>query len=332
MRDYAKISPQFWTRGSGKRLRGDADAQVVALYLVTSPAANMIGIYYVPFVAVAHETGLGPERVAGAMKRLETAGFAFYDHDAELAWVPNMASYQLGEAISLKDNRHKGVLAELQRVGQHPFVDRFHEKYAEMYSLPPLPRPFTVPPKPLPSPLEASLVAQGRAGEEQEKEQDPPSVVADATPAPAPKRASRRKPQTSWPKGFSVSPAIEAICRAENLPNPHEVIRQFESKCAAKDYRYADWEAAFRDWMRSPITASHFRPWNETDPPAPPPRPEHGPPRDGTPEELDALLAALAEPPSALDRFGPDPGSDIRLKRGTPLSAELEPRTSGANR
>ena len=32
MRDYSKVSPQFWTRGSGKKLRGNADAQVLARF------------------------------------------------------------------------------------------------------------------------------------------------------------------------------------------------------------------------------------------------------------------------------------------------------------
>ncbi len=189
MRDYAKVSPQFWTRGSGKRLRGDADAQVLAMYLVTCPAANMVGIYYVPFVAIAHETGMSDGRASAAMGRLAEAGFAFYDADAELAWVPNMASYQIGDEIALKDNRHKGVVAEIQKVSGHPFVDRFYERYAVAYSLPARPsegsqgQPRT-PCKALPSPLQApSLAVEGSPlqappkgprphGEEQEQEQE----------------------------------------------------------------------------------------------------------------------------------------------------------------
>ncbi len=166
MKDYAKVSPQFWTRGSGKRLRGDPDAQVLAMYLVTCPFANMIGIYYAPFVAIAHETGLGPKQTALAMSRLESAGFATYDHEAEVVWVPNMASYQLGEEMSLRDNRHRGVLAEIQRVSGHRFVDLFLERYGTAYNLPltmkgrsssppPLGSPLEAPPKDLRSPLEA---------------------------------------------------------------------------------------------------------------------------------------------------------------------------------
>ena len=38
------VSPLFWTGDPGKALRGDPDAQRLALYLLTCPNANMIGI------------------------------------------------------------------------------------------------------------------------------------------------------------------------------------------------------------------------------------------------------------------------------------------------
>jgi hypothetical protein len=136
MRDYAKVSPLFWTRGSGKRLRGDADAQVLALYLVTCPNANMVGIYYVPFVAIAHETGLGAERAEAALSRIATSGFAFYDPENELAWVPNMASYQIGDELKEGDKRRGGAIrAELEKIGRHPYVRAFWNTYGAGYGL-----------------------------------------------------------------------------------------------------------------------------------------------------------------------------------------------------
>jgi hypothetical protein len=52
---------------------------------------------------------------------------------------------------------------------------------------------------------------------------------------------------------------MESMCRAEGLPNPHVVIRDFRDKAKANEYRYADWEAAFRTWMRSEITARAYQ-------------------------------------------------------------------------
>jgi len=186
MRDYAKVSPQFWTRGSGKRLRGDADAQVLALYLVTCPNANMVGVYYVPFVSIAHETGLGEKRTRSALKRLSEADFAHYDEDAELAWVPNMAGYQIGDELKEGDKRRGGpIRAEVEKIGKHPFVIAFWQRYGEGYGLGRCPYRLAEapeqhsahpPPMPLPSPLDAPSMGHGaqsgRAGEEQEQEQE----------------------------------------------------------------------------------------------------------------------------------------------------------------
>jgi hypothetical protein len=41
MRDYAKIAPQFWIGSTGK-----------------APHANMLGIYYLPPIFIAHEIGI----------------------------------------------------------------------------------------------------------------------------------------------------------------------------------------------------------------------------------------------------------------------------------
>ena len=70
MRDYGKISPSFWTGKTGKAIKaGGQEAVVVAMYLMSSPHSNMIGLYYLPMMYLAHETGLGFE---GASKGLQT--------------------------------------------------------------------------------------------------------------------------------------------------------------------------------------------------------------------------------------------------------------------
>ena len=70
MRDYATVAPQFWLGKTGRELRKKgAEAQVVSFYLMTSPHANMLGLYYLPILYIAHETGLGLE---GASKGLRS--------------------------------------------------------------------------------------------------------------------------------------------------------------------------------------------------------------------------------------------------------------------
>jgi hypothetical protein len=62
LRDYAKIGPQFWIGSTGKKLREfGTEATIVAFYLLSNPHANMLGLYYLPKLYIAHETPLGPE-------------------------------------------------------------------------------------------------------------------------------------------------------------------------------------------------------------------------------------------------------------------------------
>jgi hypothetical protein len=53
MRDYAKIAPQFWIGSTGK-----------------APHANMLDIYYLPPIFIAHETGIPFEGASKALLNL----------------------------------------------------------------------------------------------------------------------------------------------------------------------------------------------------------------------------------------------------------------------
>ena len=68
MREYAKLAPTFWTGKTGRALkRRGIEGVVVALYLVSSPHSNMLGLFYQPALYLAEETGLPIE---GAWKGL----------------------------------------------------------------------------------------------------------------------------------------------------------------------------------------------------------------------------------------------------------------------
>ena len=89
MRDYAKVSPAFWMGETGRKLRGmGSEVQLVALYLLTSPSANMIGLYYLPIPVLCHETGMSREGASKALRRAFEGGFASYDEASETVWVP----------------------------------------------------------------------------------------------------------------------------------------------------------------------------------------------------------------------------------------------------
>jgi hypothetical protein len=131
MREFTKVSKLFWSLDSGRQHRGDVDAQVLAIYLLTCPNATLTGIYYVPFVTIAHETGLGVERAKSAIARLRAAGYADYDDEGEIVWVPSMADYQFGKTLSA--GKRRVVVAELGRYADHPFVGKFIDRYGSSY-------------------------------------------------------------------------------------------------------------------------------------------------------------------------------------------------------
>jgi len=161
VRDYGTVRPQFWTRGTGKRLRGDADAQRVAFYLMTCPAVHMTGLYYLPLPTLCHEIGIPLEGATKALARLEQEGFAFYDEEAELVFVVNLAREQVGESLAANDNKVRGVWKHVAGFKNHRFFAKFVEIYGRVYHLPVelqavgFETPLEDPTKPLESPSRA---------------------------------------------------------------------------------------------------------------------------------------------------------------------------------
>ena len=135
MRDFAKIRPVFWTKGTGKKLRGDADAQVVALYLMSAPLSHMSGVYYLPFWTICNETGVSRDGVAKALRWLQKEGFAYHDDEADLVFVTNMAREQIGPSMKTADKRVKGLLNHLSDFKNHSFYGDFARAYARAFGL-----------------------------------------------------------------------------------------------------------------------------------------------------------------------------------------------------
>ena len=78
MRDHAIVSPHFWTGETGRQLRKDADAQRIALYLMTCPSANMIGLYYIPIPLISHEVGISLQGASKGLARSSGSANAFW--------------------------------------------------------------------------------------------------------------------------------------------------------------------------------------------------------------------------------------------------------------
>lgn len=136
MRDYSVVSPRFWIGETGKALRGNAPAQVLALYLMTCPHANMIGVFHCPVLYMAHETGLGLEGASEGLRSLIEAGFCTYEPSSEIVFVHRMASFQVADELKPADNRVKSVIREWENIGSDVVRAAFHAIYAVAFHLP----------------------------------------------------------------------------------------------------------------------------------------------------------------------------------------------------
>ncbi len=160
MREYNRAAARFWTGPTGRAIRARGkDAQILALYLFTSPHMNMIGLYYLPIPTITYETGLTADEVRAAMAALDDVHFAYYDEHDELVFLPTAAVHQVGEELDPKDNRAKGVKALLYPYRHHRFARQFIERYKTAYSL-----RINTPPKVLLSPLQAHPKQGGGEG------------------------------------------------------------------------------------------------------------------------------------------------------------------------
>lgn len=204
MRDYATVAPQFWLGKTGRELRKKgAEAQVVSFYLMTSPHANMLGLYYLPILYIAHETGLGLEGASKGLNRSIEAGFCSYDEDTEMVWVHEMAAYQVGKALKPGDNRCAGVRSEYASLTENRFLSAFYERYKNDFHL-----NIKREPRRILEGASKGLVSQDQEqDQEQEKDKDllgygsatpPDSEFSDEVPSEKPKSSYSEEFELAW--------------------------------------------------------------------------------------------------------------------------------------
>lgn len=195
MREYAKVSPLFWTGETGRALREKGhEAMLVALYLLTCPSSNMIGLYYLPLTTLAHETGLTLEGATKGLRWASEAQFAFHDAPSEVIWVPEMARWQIAAELKPGDKQIKGVLRELSQYEKSKFFTQFRERYDSAFNLTSkasgtpkkqapqeaLGRPLEGPPKPRAGAGTGTITS--RASSDSEGSENPEQPTAESTP------------------------------------------------------------------------------------------------------------------------------------------------------
>lgn len=170
MRVFGAVFPQFWIGKTGKEIKKlGGDAQRVAFYLLTSPHASMLGVYYLPIGFISHEVGMKIEEASESLRSLQEIGFCSYDYENEYVWVHKMALYQIGLPLKPNDNRVKNVKQLFQKLPELSFLKGFYDKYKESMLLD-LHHSFNKKLEPNLPPLEGS--SKPPRSQEQEQEQE----------------------------------------------------------------------------------------------------------------------------------------------------------------
>ncbi|MCT8857564.1 hypothetical protein K5M76_09465 [Shewanella xiamenensis] len=135
MREYSVVKPHFWIGKTGKELRGKPEAQLLAMYLMTSPHSTMIGVFHCPIMYMAYETGLSIEGASKGLASLLEGGFCTFDAATDTVFVKNMLKFQVGENLSPKDNRVKAIKRAFGELPESKAKQEFAEFYWEVLGL-----------------------------------------------------------------------------------------------------------------------------------------------------------------------------------------------------
>lgn len=257
MRDYAKVAPTFWTGDTGKAIRAlGRDEQVVALYLLTCPSSNALGLYYLPVPTMCHETGCPIKGASKALRRVCEAGFASYDDRTEHVFVYRMAEYQIGQTLEANDKRVPWIKKELQAFKNTPFFNDFVERYKDAFHLSELEglgRAFEAPSKPRAGAVTGTGDREGTR-----------AVAGEHTP-PTPSRRGRAvEPEafaafwSAYPKPTGKGKALEAWTKNVGDGDAEKIMSALE------------WQRASRDWTKDggqfiplPVTYLNQRRWED---------------------------------------------------------------------
>lgn len=273
MREYAKALPRMWQGKTMKALRRDPEGVIVALYLMTSPSSNMLGLYAQPLLYMAYETGLGEEGARKGLRRCIEAGFCSYDEESEFVWVHEMASYQIASELKSSDKRCVGIQKDYDALSDNPFLGAFFDRYATAFHL--------TERRGNESPIDGASQAPSKPHrsqeQEQEQEQEYPFSLrskgegADAPPLP-PAKPAAKQPRSK--REDCTLLVFLATCRSQHVkpvPDDHAIRRwaadagisdemlqiawiafreRYTDDAKYRDKRYRDWAGHFANCVK----------------------------------------------------------------------------------
>ena len=137
MSSCSYISPWFWISETGRELRGDPEAQTVAMYLLTCQSANVIGLFHLPLATMAKEIGFTTEAAALALHRVCEIGLAKWDETAEVVWVSGVVAGRIIKKPfkATGPGGKKAANAAYSSVPSNRFLGEFFDECSELFCL-----------------------------------------------------------------------------------------------------------------------------------------------------------------------------------------------------
>ena len=207
MREYGCISPKFWVGKTGRSLRGHQDAQLVALYLMSCPSAEMYGVFYCSMSSIAHEVGFdlcpsegaskGLLRVKQALSMLHKEGFLVYDFESEYVFIKEFAKWQVADHLSANDKRVISARNATESMPE-PLRSMFIERYNEAFHLGLEPSPSEGASMPLRS-------------QEQEQEQDNKEIYKENSHSASHSVPTPEEPLSCTPKKVDLVEKVKDV-------------------------------------------------------------------------------------------------------------------------
>lgn len=140
MRDYGKVHTSFWASDTLRDL--DADAKLLALYLLTSQHTHMAGVFNLPDAYACHDLGWTSERLSNGFATLCESGWL--RRDRGWVWIVKFAKFNQPD----NPNQRKAVAKQLALVPENAsFVGDL------LASAEPLFNGYVNPPTPTPIPI-----------------------------------------------------------------------------------------------------------------------------------------------------------------------------------
>src|SRR5919106_5421172 len=223
---YGTLFDRFWDGPTGREIQARGkDAAIVATYLAANKHANMIGLYELPIVTIAHylpvlhKSGGGRVRaIRQALDALRAVEYAYFDFATSFVWVREMARIRMqlepGQALAADDNRVPAINKLYASLKPNPFLGPFFSRYVTDLRLsvrrswdgqaPP-----QAPSDPLPSPSEARNSKQEQV-QQQEQVQVPENSSRDQEQGSGHENSAPRDAQTTDTTAVAADPPLES--------------------------------------------------------------------------------------------------------------------------